>query len=315
MLNNKNMKIVPKIKEYNRKLIGEEYHQLINEELGISNEVEEVANIIFNLIKNNRNITSIRNIGFIGSAKLNIDMFSFDDEYKVYTFNDECGYIRRVKNPIKNNKIYNIEFDIQYASLNGKIIDTKLLDAVYHEVEHAYQDYRQLLNGVDELDNINNYRNTLYNFAVENMYSQNKYMRIFCFITYMSYRLEQDAYANQLYPALKEKQNVINKYNLNAHYQATESFKFLQKIQKQKKEIETNWNSNNPLYIDMLRELEVNNIKFNKEQFINIVDNIMKRYSNKLGKVLTKFMKDAKINEHIIYYKKCWTNGVSGLID
>jgi hypothetical protein len=198
------MKVIPKIEEFERKLTGWQYRQLITEELSIADNVKRVANDIFNFILQSRNITSIRNIGFIGSANLILKQFDFDDIDKVENFDPDCTYVRPSNNAglDENNKLYGISFEFEYATLNGDITDYKLLNLLYHEVEHAYQDYMKLSIGVNT---IYSRRNELNNFAVDYYNHGNYYLKSIATILYLSDRNEQDAFAHQVYSTLKSK--------------------------------------------------------------------------------------------------------------
>jgi len=289
------IKIIPKIEEYNKKLISEQYEKLITEVQSISSHVEIVSNHIFNLIKENPNLTKIENVDFIGSADIELKAVDFSNNIQFKGFSGNSDYTNnKEKVYIYNNQIYGIEFYIEYATENGEIVDNNILDMIYHEIQHAYQDYCKLLGGVDiyELP-----KNKLYNFALEYYGSKNYYLHNFSNILYMANDGEQDSFINQLYSSLKYNEH-INKFNIYSYYHTNEAYLRLQNLLKLKEEI-PQWNENSELFFYMETALMQYGIKFTKSEIIKLLKNTIVRYSRKLKKMFAKIMMEKNITEHI----------------
>jgi hypothetical protein len=280
-----------------RKFITQQYNRLIKEDLSVSTHVEKVANYLFNAIKQNQNIKQIKNIDFIGYAKLTLKAYNFDDIIDVNNFADESKYIRKPTTYInKSQQIHDIEFYLEYATLNGEIVNGNLSDSIYHEVEHAYQDYSIISK---KIDITNNPQNKLYDFAINNIKHPNDYIFAICVILYMSNWGEQDAFANQLYSSLLQCK-AIDKNNMYLHYFESGTYKTLKQLLKLQKQI-PKWNENSDLYIEMKNILKNNNINFNKNQILKLLDNTIKRFRIKIDKVISKFMKERNITERIAW--------------
>jgi len=279
----------------------EDNQKMITEVLSVSSIVERVANDIFHFIKQNHNINKVRDVSFIGSADITLKTHDFDNEEDVNDFNEECEYERYEEAYIdKSQKIHGIKFHMECATLNGNIVNDKLLDVLYHEVEHAYQDYCKLVRGVD-VSKTPRYK--LYKFAIEHMNNTNYCLFVFCYIVYMSDWNEQDSFVNQLYSMLNQNNKVINKYNLNTYYHESDAYSHLKRLLKFQKEL-PKWDENDIRYSDMKFILNMNNINFDKNQIIELLNKTIGRFSTKIGKILAKIMLEKNITEHVAYYRK-----------
>jgi hypothetical protein len=284
-----------------RELVSEEYHRLITETLSISEQVETVANKIFQLIKQNPNIKEVQNIGFIGHAMLNLKQHDYNNIQDYNTFLDECTYDSDLKIRFDDSKrIYGIIFEIEYSTLNGEIIDGKLLDVLYHEVEHAYQDYCKCFKGMGTRTPPKHF---LYDFAISHMNDNDNYfISVLSRILYIANWGEQDAYVNQLYSELKQNK-LINDNNLEQYYRKTEACKLLNYLLKWKKEVPT-WDEDHLEYIYMQKFLEAYNITFNKNQMVKLIEKIIRRFSIKIQQVIKNFKKGRNITEVNFFARK-----------
>jgi hypothetical protein len=292
--------IKPETEEYDKRLIGEQYTRLINEELSISKHVEYVSNTIFNTIKNDPQTKSIHDVGFIGQAELKHNTINFNNTYDFHHYRGnttDCSYIRNSfpDSYIKNNKIYGIIFELEYKTLNYKIENDGLLELIFHEVEHAYQDYLKLSKGIYTEKSP---KNELYNFAIKNIHSKCLFLSRLCRIIYISNTDEQDAYANQTYSELKQMNN-LSKDNLYRCFQQTEGFGMLSDLYAYQKQLPM-WNEKNQSYNEMQRILNLYNIKLNNNDIKNLICNTIKRFNGKLKRVLSKVANDRNIVEYAV---------------
>ena len=189
--------------------------RVLNEELGINQEVYDASNQVFELIQTDLKKHNIHGIKlntvngkvysnmvecFIHSKKVNI-------LYKFYYFDTENDYLAyKKKNPSITQAETNVtdnadEFliKVNYVVYDG-VLNDMLFDQMQHELNHAFQ---QIISGKK------------YTYGKVRQHIQkipkallnDKEIRCANFILYMSRNFEQDGFANGLYSSLMRNTN------------------------------------------------------------------------------------------------------------
>lgn len=193
--------------------------RVLNEELGINQEVYDASNQVFELIQNDlkkHNIQGVELSGVNGKVYSNIvKSFMHNQEIKVlyrfYYFDTENDYlVYKKQNPSITQAETNVtdnadEFliKVNYVVCDG-VLNNMLFDHMQHEINHAFQQiisgkkytYGQIRKKIEKLP--------------KDAFSD-KEIRCASFILYMSRNFEQDAFVNGLYASLmRDKSYDIN---------------------------------------------------------------------------------------------------------
>lgn len=193
--------------------------RVLNEELGINQEVYDASNQVFELIQDDlkkHNIQGIELNGVNGKVYSNtVDCYIHSQKvnvlYRFYYFDTENDYLAYKKqNPSINQAETNVtnnadEFliKVNYVVCDG-VLNKMLFDQMQHELNHAFQ---QIISGKKYQygkirQNIEKMSKSLLN---------DKEIRCAKFILYMSRKFEQDGFANGLYASLmRDKSYDIN---------------------------------------------------------------------------------------------------------
>lgn len=193
--------------------------RVLNEELGINQEVYDASNQVFELIQDDlkkHNIQSIELNGVNGKVYSNrIECYIHSKKvnvlYRFYYFDTNNDYLAyRKQNPsitqAKTNVTDNADeflIKVNYVVCDG-ILNNMLYDQMQHELNHAFQ---QIISGKK------------YTYGKVRQHIQkipkallnDKEIRCANFILYMSRNFEQDGFANGLYASLMRN----NEYDIN----------------------------------------------------------------------------------------------------
>ena len=193
--------------------------RVLNEELGINQEVYDASNQVFELIQTDfkkHNIHGIELNDVNGKVYSNMVEFSIHSKkvnilYNFYYFDTENDYLAYKKqNPsitqAETNTTDNADeflIKVNYVVYDG-VLNDMLFDQMQHELNHAFQ---QIISGKKYTygkvrQHIEKIPKALLN---------DKEIRCANFILYMSRNFEQDAFANGLYSSLMRN----NEYDIN----------------------------------------------------------------------------------------------------
>lgn len=264
------------------KIINEQLNNLITEEMGIADEVNDVSNRIIEFVKANfnRNIKFAEEIrknvyGFKGSTTIP-ELFSLGRFKVVYgAFDFRGGKSVDIKTSAELSlKKHTISLII--TSVDGKIDNSSLYGAVYHEVEHAYQ------SSMSENGLMKN--NELYYKALElskGLRGDNRFKDI-CSTIYASTNEEMDAFSNSLYGEIMSSK-LYDDYRVIL--ETSMAYKILKRMRNCRDDVYKN--INNPVYIEILSKLGLK-----PNNYVNLMDRTIRNFSKKIGKVLAKGQKD-----------------------
>ena len=285
--------------------LDENINRILIEELGISDEVVNATNIIFNRIIDeykHKKYESIvpHGVGIYEYQGYFIqeNIFGHDLEvmYSVYNFNDKScreeyisqygtGYQNAGSNfrylgKGENRKLVSNKIMIVLEAISGDIInEEEALDSAQHEIEHMFQQ-----SSMDkEFGNLN-----LYRQVSSNLYSKDKFKHNVALVLYMSFKSEIEGYTNGLYAYVKQrlKENPIN---VNQIFRESAAYEKLQQMYTAKNFI--NANINDKRMDAAFYPYRFTNIK--KEKIGKIMDLTIREMVRRFGRALIKARKDS----------------------
>lgn len=283
--------------------LNEDINRVLNEELGIADDVKNATNTIYNRIveeyKNKKYQEDKLIDDGVGQKYGNFymdDIFGYKlfVEYYIINFRDNFYRNKYIK---KNGKNYldsfsNIKFIknrkkpllsqiiVIIESLSGKIINIETAkDSIQHELEHIYQQTKmgKEFGGTD-----------LYNLASSDLNGKNKYRHSIGIIVYMSFKNEIEGFANGLYSFVVERMKSYP-ININKIFQESPAYEKLQQVYEAIDFINSHMN-----------DTEMNNAfsdyilyKVNKNNINKIADYAVDEMLSRFGKALIKARQDA----------------------
>lgn len=277
--------------EINDILFDKELHLIINEELGINNEVVEESNKFINLITNSikNTPTSYKQGGVFKKEgqekillfnKVNVTIlwtyYNFKD-YEIYnTYNSMINALNGISN--LNN------FRITIFAISGNIISNTLNDTVFHELEHLFQQIKSnaLLSDDD-----------FYKLVARNLNNKNEAINIASKILYISFKKEQEAFANGFYGFLTK--NKPNPYEMDDILKYTDIYSHVVHLRKH---YNTLINTNDELFEELVQNVYPT---LTKNKLLKICKYSIKSLLHKIGRTIAKYNKDFNIQENFYY--------------
>lgn len=267
------------------------YHNkfIIKEELSVSDTVVKITNEIYtqllnklsigkSFISKERNVIIKKGIfDYQTAGKLKNTSF-IKVKYVVYYFNDEqehqaymkYGYFRMNSSADYENKVINL-----YLSMvdNKPTIDFK--SDIQHEVNHIYQ-----------YDNGQQKDEDFYKKIIDLNKSKVKMDRIIARALYYTFPTEQDSFVSQYYAYLKRnnipiKQAINYRYDKNCPYY---DFDIL-------------FDNIDDISGEITDEYTQDKLGISSKRLFNILNNADDRFTNKLGKVIMRYVQEKELNE------------------
>lgn len=255
----------------------------INEELGISNVVDEESQKIFNLIANSLNSLKetknrMNNI-IIKEGEFEIELFD-SIKFTLHLIQQDCRkeMFRRFCMDSGNSSWDKKTITIQFITINEKIQESELMDTIYHEFEHLYQSFKKNGTLIKNQD--------AYEYAISLMKSKNQYDNILGRIIYLNFNIEEYALNQGMYGyvknQLKSHLENINKNEIMNIIKQTELYKVYNFMKHIEKEINTN------------KELmqHTSNTNYSLSWYQKSVSRIVKNINNNIGRTIIKLYKD-----------------------
>lgn len=190
-------------KKYTLKIVRECIDALLNEEMGIANDVVMKANEIKRLIYRDSRRKERKELDkgvYLINGNISVDIFGTEMNvlYSIYNFYDYDTYYDKKEyfNPKcgilnENNEVY-----ISILSISGEFQENSFGDSIQHELEHMYQIKMQGKGLFQDNDlyekSVKNINNDLYDGWVSKLAN----------IIYYSRNEEHDAFVNGLYQQL-----------------------------------------------------------------------------------------------------------------
>lgn len=258
----------------NKKLILTEnqFKQLIKEELGISEEVANMAISVYEQIENNKEKDEVESNDYfskwVSSLKFNflnckvncsITYYNyFSNEYYQYSNIVSTGWSVYV-----TDKLFFMGIIVPMVS--GNIVKDEVIDTIQHELSHIYE---QKMMGKQYS------QNKVYSSLKTNMYSDNEIVNKAANLVYGCIKSEQDGFVNGLYAYLMSQPELFSIETLKK----SECWKLYEKMVSIYNE-----NSNDSEFISELKKY-----KFT----LNKVDKLINNFITKIGRVIVKVKQD-----------------------
>lgn len=285
--------------------LDEDINKILNEELGISDEVVNVTNLIFDKIIKEYKNKKYKNIIPHGKGiyeyqgyfiETNVFGHNLTIEYSIFNFNDRIcreeyiakngnGYLNAASNfrylgNGENRKLITNKIMIVLEAISGNVINEEnALDSTQHEIEHIFQ--QSLMD--NEFGNIK-----LYRITSNNLYSENKFASNLALVLYMSFKNEIEGYANGLYAYVKRRMQETP-ININQIFRESAAYEKLQQMYTAKNFI--NANINDKRMDAAFYPYRFTNIK--KEKIGKIMDLTIREMVRRFGRALIKARKDS----------------------
>lgn len=265
-----------------KKEILNEINESINEELSISNQLKDeafrICGEIVNSIKNTPTLPfNVKNVSFKGN---NVFTTFFGERinivYKFYNFfYKEDYYDKHEKINVDNRSSYvNKVIYVTIFAISGHIIANTFNDTVYHELEHLYQ---------SKTSNKEVGNEQIYKIALWLKNSGNKDSYIAGDAIYLTRDFEQDAYINGLYGFLID--GCTSKYDVTEKLKRSDAYDVLYRLKHH-----FNYILSNKEKVEYV--LKRSQINFNYNNFVIMIKKSIKRFENKIGKVVMKVNND-----------------------
>lgn len=262
---------------------------IVKEELSVSDTVVKITNEIYtqllnklsigkSFISKERNVIIKKGIfDYQTAGKLKNTSF-IKVKYVVYYFNDEqehqaymkYGYFRMNSSADYENKVINL-----YLSMvdNKPTIDFK--SDIQHEVNHIFQ-----------YDNGQQKDEDFYKKIIDLNKSKVKMDRIIARALYYAFPTEQDSFVSQYYAYLKRnnipiKQAINYRYDKNCPYY---DFDIL-------------FDNIDDISGEITDEYTQDKLGISSKRLFNILNNADDRFTNKLGKVIMRYVQEKELNE------------------
>ena len=262
---------------------------IVKEELSVSDTVVKITNEIYtqllnklsigkSFISRERNVIIKKGIfDYQTAGKLKNTSF-IKVKYVVYYFNDEqehqaymkYGYFRMNSSADYENRVINL-----YLSMvdNKPTIDFK--SDIQHEVNHIFQ-----------YDNGQQKDEDFYKKIIDLNKSKVKMDRIIARALYYTFPTEQDSFVSQYYAYLKRnnipiKQAINYRYDKNCPYY----------------DFDTLFDNIDDISGEITDEYTQDKLGISSKKLFNILNNADDRFTNKLGKVIMRYVQEKELNE------------------
>lgn len=280
--------------------IRESIQKLINEELGISQEVSNAVKNIVELIKGDKNTMreKIEDGIFVNNGKITTGIFGYEFEvvYKIFSYRDfnlyfqKSGYFLNAFNSWSSFERKTI--NIVSLSISGHIEENTFSDTLYHEIEHMYQ---TSISGKLLLTNNAQYQMAL---SIVNDKNASEWDRFLAQVVYYTRNEEHDAFVNGLYGQLI-KSDAFNRFD--DIIRQSDAYKIIGFLKSASKRMEHSIN-------DKGFDESANKFHRPKRWFINQANIASEKIFKKIMKVKSKALNDfTKVNEGVMFnFKKLW---------
>ena len=262
---------------------------IVKEELSVSDTVVKITNEIYtqllnklsigkSFISKERNVIIKKGIfDYQTAGKLKNTSF-IKVKYVVYYFNDEqehqaymkYGYFRMNSSADYQNQVINL-----YLSMvdNKPTIDFK--SDIQHEVNHIFQ-----------YDNGQQKDEDFYKKIIDLNKSKVKIDRIIARALYYTFPTEQDSFVSQYYAYLKRnnipiKQAINYRYDQNCPYY----------------DFDTLFDNIDDISGEITDEYTQDKLGISSKRLFNILNNADDRFTNKLGKVIMRYVQEKELSE------------------
>ena len=261
---------------FEQNLILEELNQIIDEELGINQEMDEVAgNAAKSIISNLNGKTAVEKDGVprkehSEATFLHGKIIKF--HVTQYFFNSNADYENFVKTKfIPRGWMGEMKWVcIPIIMINNNPLED-IYDFVYHEVEHAFQ---EIISG-KPISGGERYLNACYNLK-----SKHEPKRIVAELVYIMDKGEQNAFTNGMYGSLKHNTNILT---LDDEFKNSEAYSWLVKLGNNIKFVETH-----PECSEYIKHYG-----YSPTEFLNLAKKAKKEFMKNLSRALYKLKKDA----------------------
>ena len=262
---------------------------IIKEELSVSDTVlkitDEIYYQILNRLKSGKSfISKERNVvikkgifDYQTTGKLKNTSF-IKVKYVVYYFNNEqehqaymkYGYFRMNSSADYENKTINL-----YLSMINNQPDPDFKSDIQHEVNHIFQ-----------YDNGQQKDEDFYKRIIELNKSGNKLDKIIARAMYYTFQTEQDSFVSQYYAYLK-RNNIPIKQAINYRYDKTCPYY----------DFDTLFDNIDDISGEITDEYTQDKLGISSKRLFNILNNADDRFTNKLGKVIMRYVQEKELNE------------------
>jgi predicted transcriptional regulator len=284
--------------------LNEDINDILTEELGISDNVSRMTDIILNdIISDYRNRKFEKSIIISNGVGVKEGDITVDDVfnnelnvlYKIYNFKDKIyreqyidkegkGYLNAGSNHMylgkgKRRRLVVNRIGVALEMISGTLINVEeAKDSIQHELEHIYQQSMMK----KEFGN-----KDLYRIVSLKLYNGNKYDESVATILYMSFKSEIEAYANGLYAFVKEKLSE-HPINIDIEFKKSAAYKKLRELYEAKSFIIRHLNDKE--MDDALYTYRYNGVT--KEKLIKMAEDSYNEMIRRFGKALVKARKD-----------------------
>ena len=285
-------------------IIKETISKLINEELGISDEVYKVScgivDVIENQWKSMPKESSEYNI-WKRSGEFEFDIFGdvYTISYTVWNYKDYDHYKSTTNKPVllcstnqKNKMIH-----LSVLAISGEIQDNTCADSIQHEVEHIYQSKMQGGELFPDKDGVEN----IYKMAEKSISDNrhNGWISKLASVIYYSRNEELDAFVNGLYATLAKSGWM---YGEDEIVKNSNPYKIIGFMSSMKEEMIVNFNDD-----DFIQSAKFFNKK--RKWFIAMAQKSIKDCTSKMAKVIKKARKEGlTVNEGVIWHRTLTTS-------
>jgi hypothetical protein len=256
-----------------RKLIK----QILNESAGVSFEVREWGDIIYN------EVLSSNEDRIIIDGYDHYDTYvKFPIDYVVIDFYDEITGYDPKKSGYDKDGYYVVLLYIQPQIVDGKS-KFDLKSALNHELKHAYQDFKRVSKGHPNLDNTKESKEFYTDDFIGLLSSKDNKGPIKTILKYYYYlsKLERDAYLENVYDGNTEYEKIVRKV-LNTDFK-----RFLDN-NGPTSQLSNNWESISKLDIPLLKKHDAESfVKYSEKRLKDEAEKVIKKI-NKLKYIHNK---------------------------
>lgn len=273
--------------------------EILKEELGISNEVNELTNKVknsialdFNKYKDRETCYTIINLGnglkgnvFVHNVNVNFEGLNIPILYSIL-INPQPQVINAYDNIYLSNYNENEKMVFLYlACWNGKIAWEKYSSFIQHELHHMFQHLKKGKNIISNKEQIN------YANYVSLLKQKDNASQFVGRTLYYAYKAEKEALMNEFYRRVmeyNEQSYSVNPIDLLKEYPRYKDINTIKNILEQSKSNET------------LRE-NINNvlktINFTYDKFVKLAEKMISDYVKAFGRTISKCKHDL-IDKH-----------------
>jgi hypothetical protein len=270
--------------------------QYIKEEMGVSKVVASVAEDISwfgrrNYEPDNRQyVVRIDDVEFIESLIVVFHPIPVETEWDVDFNHGKFKADVTRPNFGDNGRIVNAIMHVWFATVDGNIIASTFDDNIFHETAHLYAFFKSGKTGMEDRSGK---QLKMYNLALNNCQTENRYVNSTSYIIYACSYDEKDTWTKQAYAYFKAYPDRLSIPFEDLYFDINNSgFNMLVTLRKYLKRV-PEWTETKDSIAakDMFYGKSVSFGQF-KQNLVNLLKRTVKRYENKLFKVYCKARKD-----------------------